>query len=132
MNILLMIHSVLRWVILLVAAIAIVKFLIGWVRRSQFQGIDRGLMAGFSGLIDLEATIGIILLLWGGFAGIGFPAYRIEHGLIMVIAAVTAHQSTRWKNADDPIRFRNNLFLVLSTLVLVLIGISVVLSGLSR
>ena len=132
MNILLTIHSVLRWVILLVAIVAIMKFLIGWLRRSQFQGMDRGLMSGFSGLMDLEATIGIILLLWGGFTGIGFPAYRIEHGLIMVIAAVTAHQSTRWKNADDPIRFRNNLFLVLSTLVLVLIGISVVLSGLSR
>ena len=39
MNILLMIHSVLRWVILLVAVIAIVKFLIGWLRRSQFKGM---------------------------------------------------------------------------------------------
>lgn len=132
MNILVMIHSFIRWVILLVAVIAIVKFLIGWLRRSQFQGMDRGLMSGFSGLMDLEATIGIILLLWGGFAGIGFPAYRIEHGLIMILAAVTAHQSARWKNADDTTRFRNDLFLILAALVLVLIGIAVVLSGLSR
>jgi len=131
MNILLMIHSVLRWVILLVAVIAIVKFLIGWLRRSQFKGMDRGLMSGFSGLLDLQVTIGLILLIWGGFAGIGFPAYRIEHGVIMVLAAVTAHQSARWKNADDSTRFRNDLFLILGTLVLVLIGISVLPSGLS-
>ena len=46
MNILLMIHSILRWVILLVAVIAIVVFLVSWLRRSQLQGVDRGLMSG--------------------------------------------------------------------------------------
>lgn len=132
MNILLMAHSGLRWLILLVAVVAIVKFLIGWLRRSQFQGMDRGLMAGFSGLMDLQATLGIILLLWGGLAGAGFPRYRIEHGVIMVIAAVVAHMSARWKNADDTVRFRNNLFLIVASLLLVLVGISTLPGGLSR
>lgn len=132
MSILLMIHSILRWVILLVAVIAIVVFLVGWLRRRQYQGMDRGLMSGFSGLMDLQATIGVVLLLWGGFAGIGFPAYRIEHGLAMVLAAATAHMSARWKNVEGPTRLRNNLFLILASLVLVLIGISVLPGGLNR
>ena len=132
MSILLMIHSILRWVIMLVAVIAIIVFLIGWLRKRQFQGTDRGLMSGFSGLMDLQATLGIVLLLWGGFAGIGFPAYRIEHGVTMAIAAGVAHMSARWKNSDGPIRFRNNLFLILATLVLVAIGISFLPGGLSR
>ena len=77
MTILLIIHSIVRWVILLVALAAIVKFLIGWLRRSAFTGMDRGLMSGFSGLMDVQATLGLILLLWGGFTGMGFPLYRV-------------------------------------------------------
>ena len=132
MNILLMAHSGIRWLILLVALIAIVKFLIGWLRGGSFKGMDRGLMSGFSGLMDLQATLGIILMLWSGFAGAGFPRYRLEHALTMIIAAVVAHMSARWKNADDKTRFRNNLFLIVASLVLVLVGISVLPGGLSR
>ena len=125
MNILFMLHAVLRWIILLVAVIAIIKFLLGWLQGGQFKGMDRGLMSGFSGLMDLQATLGIILLLWSGFAGEGFPMVRILHGVIMIIAAVVAHLSARWKNADDKTRFRNNLFTIIAALVLVVIGISV-------
>ena len=132
MNILLTVHSALRWLILIVAVAAIVKFLIGWLRRSPFTGMDRGLMSGFSGLMDLQATLGLILLLWGGFAGMGFPRYRIEHGFFMILAAVAAHLSARWKNAEAAVRFRNDLFLILASLLLVVIGISVLPGGLSR
>lgn len=132
MNILLMAHSGVRWLILLVAVIAIVKFFIGWRRGGAFTGMDRGLMSGFSGLMDLQATLGIIFLLWNGFTGVGFPGFRLLHGSIMIVAAIVAHMSPRWKNADDRIRFRNNLFLILDTLALVLIGILVLPGGLSR
>lgn len=129
MEILFMAHSGLRWLVLLLAVIASVKFLVGWWRRSQFKGIDRGLMAGFSGLMDLQVTLGLILLLWNGFAGAGFPIYRLAHGLIMILAAVMAHMSARWRNAEDPVRFRSNLFLVLGSIALVLIGIAVLPGG---
>lgn len=132
MNILLMIHSILRWVILLVAVIAIVVFLVSWLRRSQLQGVDRGLMSGFSGLMDLQATLGIILLVWSGLAGVGFPRYRLEHAFIMVLAAVVAHLSARWKNADEPIRYRNYFLIILASLALVLIGISVLPGAFTR
>ena len=132
MNILLMAHSGIRWLVLLIAVIAIVKFLIGWLRGSQFKGMDRGLMAGFNGLMDLQMALGIIFLLWAGFSGVGFPFLSILHGLIMFAAAAIAHMSARWKNADDMTRFRNNLFVIVGSLILVLIGISVLPGGLSR
>ena len=132
MNILLMAHSGLRWLVLLVALVAIVKFLLGWLTRGSFKGMDRGLMAGYSGLLDLQSALGIIFLLWNGFTGAGFPRYRLEHGLIMIVAAVVAHLSSRWKNAEDAVRFRNDLFLIVASLVLVLIGIAVLPGGLSR
>ena len=132
MNILLMAHSGLRWLILVVAVIAILKYLMGWLSRGQFKGMDRGLMSGYTGLMDLQVMLGIILLLWTGFTGIGFPLYRIEHAVIMILAAVAAHLSARWRNADDTIRFRNNLFVLLASIVLVVIGITVLPGGLTR
>ena len=132
MNILLMIHSILRWVILLVAVIAIVVFLVSWLRRSQLGGMDRGLMSGFSGLMDLQATLGIVLLIWGGLGGIGFPTYRIEHGLIMILAAVVAHLSARWRNAEEPLRYRNYFLIILASLVLVMVGVFVLPGAFTR
>lgn len=132
MNILLMLHSILRWIILLVAMAAIVKFALGWLRGGAFSGMDRGLMSGFSGLMDLQVTLGIVFLLWSGFTDVGFPMYRIEHGVTMIIAAVVGHLSARWKKADDRTRFRNNLFIIIAALVLILVGISTLPGGLSR
>lgn len=129
MSLLLAAHAILRWLILLIALVAMVKFLIGWLSRAQFQGMDRGFTSGFSGLMDLQATIGVIYLLWSGFAEVGFPAYRIAHGLVMILAAGLAHMSARWKNADAPTRFRNNLFVIVGALISVLIGIAILPRG---
>jgi hypothetical membrane protein len=57
---------------------------------------------------------------------------RIEHGVTMIVAAVVAHLSAHWKNANDQIRYRNSLFTIVASLVLVLIGISVLPGGLRR
>jgi len=122
MNILLMLHSILRWIILLVAVVAIVKFALGWLRGGAFKGMDRGLM-------DLQVTLGIIYFLWNGFAEEGFPAFRIEHAITMIIAAVVAHLPARWKNADDKTRFRNNLFTIIAALVLVMIGLTFIVGA---
>lgn len=132
MNILLMAHSGLRWLVLLVAVVASIKFLIGWLQRGQYKGMDRGLMAAFSGLLDLQSLLGVVLLIWSGLTGVGFPFFRIAHGLIMIAAVVLAHMSRRWSNADDATRFRNHLFLIVGSLLLVLIGISILPGGLSR
>lgn len=132
MNILFMAHSGLRWLILLVAVVAVVKFALGWLQGSEFKGMDRGLASGFSGLMDLQTTLGIIFLLWNGFSGIGFPMYRIEHGVAMILAAGVAHLPARWKNADSKLRFRNTLFTIIGSIVLVVAGLMVLPGGLRR
>jgi hypothetical protein len=133
MQTLLLIHSYLRWLILLVAVIAVIKFALGWLRGGvAFKGMDRGLASGFSGLVDLQVTIGLILMLWTGFAGVGFPMFRIEHATTMIVAAVVAHLPARWKNAGDQIRFRNTLFCALGTLLLIYLGVMSLPGGWSR
>jgi hypothetical protein len=118
-----MIHSIVRWLIVIVAVIAAVKFAIGWWRGDAFKSADRGLASGFSGLIDLQVTLGIIYLIWNGLVVEGFPMFRIEHAVTMIIAAVVAHLPVRWKNAEDKIRFRNSLFIIIDVLIIIFIGV---------
>ena len=133
MNIIFIIHSHFRWVVLLVAVIAAVKFAIGWLRGGAFKGKDRGLAAGFSGVMDLQATLGLINLLWLGFSvDGGFTRYRLEHAFIMIIAAVLGHLPARWKNAADSVRFRNTLFCILGALLLIYIGVATLPGGWAR
>ncbi len=124
MALLLSIHSHLRWLILIVALIAVAKFAVGWLRGGTYKGMDRGLASGFSGLMDLQAMLGLIFLVWNGLAGAGFPMFRIEHAVTMTVAAVVAHLHVMWKTADDKKRFRNTLFIVLDTLIIVFIGVA--------
>ncbi len=46
MDFLLVIHSWVRWVIVLVAIVAVVKFAMGMARRSDYDRMSTGLMAG--------------------------------------------------------------------------------------
>lgn len=133
MNILLMIHSIVRWLIVIAASITVIKFALGWLRGGAFSGMDRGLASAFSGLIDLQVLLGFIFFFWNGLgAGAGFPRYRLEHMAIMLVAAVVAHLPVRWKNAEDKLRFRNTLFVALDVLILIFIGVSLLPRGWSR
>ena len=91
MNILFIVHSLLRWVIIVVALLAIVKFALGLITSASFKGMDRGLAAGYSGLMDLQMTIGLIYFIWDGAVNTGFPTYRILHMVIMIAAAVESY-----------------------------------------
>ena len=124
MSVLLLIHSYLRWAIFVVALVAIIKFALGWLRGGTFQGMDRGLISGFSGLVDLQVTLGILYFVWDGIARTGFPLPRIEHAIAMILAAFVAHLPARWKNAADRTRFRNSLFVVCDVLIIIFIGLS--------
>ena len=124
MDTLLLIHSFVRWIIILVAVIIIVKFAISWAANSLFKAMDRGLLSAFSGLMDLQVTLGLIYLIWNGIAVEGFPAFRIEHGVTMIIAAAVAHLPARFKNLNDKLRFQYSLLAVVGSLILVGIGIS--------
>ncbi|MDP1546047.1 MAG: hypothetical protein Q8L87_08495 [Anaerolineales bacterium] len=132
MTLVLIAHSHFRWIVLLAAVLAVVKFTVGWLRGSEFKGMDRGLAAAFSGVMDLQATLGFILFIWMGVTGLGFPMYRIEHAVTMIIAASIAHLPARWKNAADSIRFRNTLFCILGALLLVYLGVMRLPGGWTR
>lgn len=124
MDILRLIHGEVRWLVVLVIAIALIRFAIGWFGNRAYQPMDRGLMAAVTGLLDLNVTLGIILLLILGVSENAWPAVRLEHGLTMILATAVAHSSVRWRNAeDDQRKFRNNFLVVLIVLLLVILGV---------
>jgi hypothetical protein len=131
MLILLEIHSILRWIIAIVGIIAIVKFLIGWVRKSEFGGMDRGLSSGFRGLIDLQVTLGLLYFLITGFGGAGFPLFRIEHTVTTLIAAFVAHAPAMFKKREFN-KFAISFFAVIGALLLIYVSIARLPGGWNR
>lgn len=131
MAILLEIHSVLRWVILIVGLIAIVKFLIGWVTKREFGKMDRGLSAGFSGLIDLQVLLGLLYLLIDALGGAGFPLFRIEHTVTMLVAAFVAHAPAFFRKRPVN-RYAISFVAVIGSLILIYIGIARLPGGWNR
>ena len=129
MTLLLMTHSIVRWLIVLVSILAVVKFTLGWRRGQSFSRLDKGLTSGFSGLMDLQALLGITYFLWSGIANNQFPAYRWAHAATMLVAVFIAHLSARWKVAADKIRYRNTLLTVVGSLALVVVGVFLLPQG---
>lgn len=105
---------------------------LGLARAKPYAAIDRTLAKVFAGVVDLQVLLGIIYLLWSGFAGAGFPRYRLEHGVTMILVAVAAHFVGRGKGSSDSVRFRNSTLAILVTLLLVFAGVAVLPGGWSR
>jgi hypothetical protein len=126
MGFVLMLHSLVRWVIVLVAIVAAVKFAPGWLRGGAFGKMDKGLASGYAGLLDLQGALGLIYLLWDGYAGGGWPLGRLEHTGLMIVAIVLAHLSARLPAANDKLRFRNLFLGVVGSLVLIVLGVALI------
>lgn len=125
MAIVLTIHSLIRWVFVLLAAAVIVKFAIGWLQNKEFKPMDRGILAGLTGTIDLQLLIGLILLIGYGT----YTRHQLEHTFTMVLALILLHAlPRRWKESPGAIRFRNNLAVVIVALIMIILGV-VVLPG---
>ncbi|MDK1028608.1 MAG: hypothetical protein QGD96_04665 [Anaerolineae bacterium] len=130
MAFLLEVHSILRWVIVVIGFVALLKFLFGIIRKNDFGKMDRGLSAGFSGLMDLQVTLGFGLFFIIGFGDAGFSSFRIEHLVIMLIAAVAGHAPAMFKKVAN--KYAVALFAVLAAMVLIFIGVVRLPGGWSR
>ncbi|HEX8681987.1 MAG TPA: hypothetical protein VF707_06730 [Ardenticatenaceae bacterium] len=128
MDILLTLHSLLRWVLVAVMAVTAIVLLLAWLRPSD-SGMDRRLMTVFLGVLDTQVLLGIILIVWMGVRGGGFARHQIEHAITMLVAVFVAHLSARWRKAEVAVRARNNFFVLLGVLVLIVLGVNALPQG---
>ena len=123
MGFVLTLHSIVRWLVVLVAVIAVVRYALVMVGKAQSSGMDRGLMAGYTGLLDLNVLLGLILII-----GLGFTPQRIEHAVTNIVAVVAAHFfAQRAKKMEDAtLKARANLLGVVISLLIIVVGVALI------
>jgi hypothetical protein len=105
---LLVIHSYLRWLVLLAGVVAIVRMTRGYSTSSAWGPADRRYAAIFVGLFDLEFLMGLILygtspLTRGAMQNMPTAMqdahtrfFVAEHPLMMFVALCVAHGASVW------------------------------------
>ena len=105
---LLIVHSYLRWLVLLAAVVAIVRMTRGYSRGVTYGPADRRYAAMFVGIFDLQFLTGLILygvspLTRGAMQNMPTAMqdahtrfFVAEHPLMMFVALCVAHGASIW------------------------------------
>lgn len=102
-EIFLFLHSWIRWFILIVGLVVIIKSFAGWQGNKPYLKGDNGMSAGFMGLLHLNLLIGLILYVFlspytqQAFTDFGVAMkdsylrfWAVEHILVNIIAVAVA------------------------------------------
>lgn len=130
-NILLNAHSGLRYLILLAAAIVIIKSVIGWLGGTSYTKFDRISAPVFVGFMHLQLLLGLILYFISPLVNyqMGEKVSRYwsaEHIAIMILAVVAAQigRSISKKASDDSVKFRFQTIFFGLSILLILVGLA--------
>jgi len=127
MDFFLVAHRYLRFVILALGAIGVLRALVSLgTRQARFMRFDEALSRGFSGALDLQTLAGIALVinLLGQSADV--PAGRWIHPLVMLPAVVASHFGRRFRHRPDRDRHAAQLGIYLVSLALIAIGLALI------
>ncbi len=116
-------HSGVRWLVVLITVVALIKLILGIVQKQSYDQLTQRIMTAFSMLTSLQWLIGIILLIALGVFNNG---QFWSHAGTMTIAVAVSHLHNRWKKSEDSVRYRMSLLVVIAVLVLVFIGVAIV------
>ncbi len=114
MNIVLLLHSIVRFALLIVMIVGLARAIITLGRQAASAQLDQTLAALFVRLFDFQALLGLLIIFLGGLGG---PL----HPLLMFIALVFAHwtQSIINQAQDETARqLRIALYVVPLTIIL--------------
>lgn len=97
------VHSLWRWVVLLVMTVALVRGLLGWLRGGEYKSGDRTLAILATTAIDIQVVLGLLIYGLGQHWKSGaFIAYI--HPVVMIVALIIAHVfSARAKRATTSV-----------------------------
>jgi len=123
-SLLLMTHSLNRWVIVLVTIVALVKFIRGYFQKEPFTPADGRILSVWVGLLDLQLILGFILLVTQPLT-----RPRLEHGIPLILAVTFAHIHTRWSAAEPAIKFRNNALLITGIALIIIVAVAALPQG---
>lgn len=128
-------HSILRWVVLILLIVGLIKAFAGWFSRKEYSRGDNKLSLFNMIAMDLNVLLGLLLYLVfspitnAAFSDFGAamknPEMRfwaVEHILVMLIALLLVHRLRKGIKRDIPdvMKHRKSAIFYLIALVLVL------------
>src|SRR5450432_3923692 len=135
-SVLLQVHSILRWVIMILLVLSIVQSFIGWIRKRELREMDVKLWLFTMISAHTTLLIGLILLFFGrfGILSTGLPEgvklmqdkfYRffwVEHPVGMLVATVliTLGRGVVKKHFTDPLKYKRAFWFFLLALLIIL------------
>lgn len=130
------IHSVLRWIILLLLVLSIIRSFSGWRKHKELRDADARLWLFTMISAHLTLLIGLYLLFFGRFGVLstGLPEgvhlmkdkfYRffwVEHpvGMVLATTLITLARGVVKKQIQDPLKYKRAFWLFLLALIIIL------------
>jgi len=137
-SLILTLHSWMRWVVVIVGVIAVIKFLIGWLGKKDWAALDARLASIFPITIDIQLLLGLLLyfvlspITTGALRAFGAAMknsvvryYSVEHIFMMLIALIVAHIGSALikKRTDATAKFRIGFILFLLAMIIIFLAI---------
>jgi len=134
----LFIHGNLRWVVLVLAVLAVVKYYMGWMSKKPFSPMDKRISMFYTASLDTQLLIGLILYIFlspvtkMAFSNMGgamkSPVLRfwaVEHITMMVLVVIVAHVGSvvSRKAKTDTDKYKKGFIYFAISLVLILMAI---------
>ena len=110
-------HSWVRWIVMISAAVAVVRAFYGWLGKKSWARLDEQLGLLFSTSLDVQMLLGLILYFFlspitqAAFKNLGAAMsdatlrfFTLEHLLYMLVAVVLGHVGRALsKKATEPV-----------------------------
>ena len=103
-SLILTLHSILRWVVLILAIVAVVRAFIGWFGKKRWTARDNRLGMVLSASMDLQVLLGVILYIFlspltttalqdfgAAMSNELLRYWSLEHVLLMIVALILIH-----------------------------------------
>lgn len=134
----LVLHSWLRWLVVIVAVIAVARFAWGWLSGRKWEALDGRLASTFPALLDIQLLVGLVLYFFaspittGALRNFGAAMgnavtrfYAVEHLFLMLLALIIAHVGSVLvkRRAPGPARWRAATVVFGLALIVILLAV---------
>jgi Ca2+/Na+ antiporter len=131
------VHNILRWIVLALLIIALVRALWGWFGKREWTSTDRKVGMFYSVSLDIQLLLGLLLYFvyspitktafkdfGAAMASADLRFFALEHILMMVLAVVFAHVGVASaKRAEEPLlKHRRTAIWFTLSLIVILLG----------
>ncbi len=120
MDAVLLLHSLVRFIVLLIAVVGIIKVLVSLVQKTEPSRSDRAIGSAFLGAYDLQVLLGLLIIFLGGLT-------NALHPIVMFIGVVVAHGlQTMARRAQGANVHLVRLIFYVVPLVIILVGLATI------